>query len=58
MVTSGEGCSSGPHSIPEGEPLQRYAVRWLTERPGVTCTVVGMERPEYVDGALLAMQGS
>lgn len=57
MVTSGHGCPSGKHSISEATPLQRYALRWLMARPGVGCAVVGMERPEHVTNALLAMRG-
>lgn len=58
MITSGDGCPSGAHALPEDEPLQHFAVRWVIQRPGVSCTVVGMQRPEHVDGALSAMRAS
>lgn len=44
--------------LEDGEPLQRYAVRWLLDQAGVTCAVVGMEQAEYVDGAVSAMLGA
>lgn len=57
MVTTGEGCPSGAHVVSDTEPLQRYALRWLVERPGVHCTVVEMERPSHVADALFAVRG-
>lgn len=55
MVKSGENCPSGPHTIRANEPLQTYAVRWLTEQPGVSCVVADMETAKQVDDTALAL---
>lgn len=58
MVISGKGCPSGPHAVGKAEPLQTYAVRWLTQHPGVSCAVVDMETTKQVDDAALALENS
>lgn len=56
MVTTGEGCPSGAHSLAETDPLQVYALRWLMGSPGVGCTVVEMEQAEKVEEAFAALR--
>ncbi|CAM9515267.1 unnamed protein product [Laminaria digitata] len=56
MVTTDIDCPSGVHSLPETDPLQVYALRWLLEKPGLDCTVVEMEKAQHVADAMLSLR--
>lgn len=58
MVTTGNGCPSGVHSVPDEDPLQVYALRWLMGKPGLGCTVVEMEQAQHVADAMVALRQS
>lgn len=56
MITSGAGCASGAHTLADDEPLQTFAIRWLTEYPGVACTIVDMDTSQLVDDGVAALK--
>ena len=42
--------------IEANEPLQKYALKFLLKNPYVTCVLLGMKKPGYVDEALELMK--
>jgi aryl-alcohol dehydrogenase-like predicted oxidoreductase len=47
-----------PLADAEGLTLAQFAVRWVTTQPALTCAIVGVKRPEHLEGIVKAVEGA